>query len=108
MAASTTRYKILPGLAEHINLYVPLYREISVKNKTYFNVRTASDAVDATQGFLAKHGIREKGMSLKDLALCECDKLLRSNILVLADRMQYQAIRRDPNFYIYVQGRSRG
>lgn len=103
MAMSSPKNGITPGLAEHISRHAPLYREVRVKNKTYFNVRRSSDVVDAAQGFMNMYDIYERGLSQKDLALCECQKLLRARVLVMADFMRYRAIRRDPNCYLYLR-----
>lgn len=90
------------GLAEYISQNAPMYQELKVRNVTYINVRKGLDVVNAAQRFLACQGYRETGTRLKNMALLECNKLLRENILQTPDNTGHRMITADRNCYVYL------
>lgn len=103
MASASNREGPMPGLADYIVSWSPTYQERNDGQRVYFRVRTASDVLTAAEGFLRSQGFRERGMSMKDLAMRECIKLMRNNILELANRGRYSTLRRSSNCFVRVR-----
>lgn len=102
MASSTTTRGITPGLAEYIARTARLIRRLEYKNKIYVNVRTGSDVLAAAEAFLTRKGIRVRGLSQPDLALRECDKLLRARLLKLADTSRHRTVTAEAGCYVHL------
>lgn len=95
-------------LAAYIARYAVAYDEISDGRRIFFDVRRATDVLSVAEGFLRNNNIRVHGLSTRDLATQECNKLLRYGIIVLADTSQYRTLRRISTCFVYMRSQRRG
>eukprot|EP00171_Calliarthron_tuberculosum_P014969 IDg14969t1 len=103
MASSSRRNQARPSLADYLFQSAPKYRSLSDGRSTYINVSKASDVLIYAENFLNSEGIRSERMSQRDLALRECNKLVRSGIIELANKTYHPRLDRSPNCLVFVR-----
>lgn len=103
MAASNSHSQATLGLASFLAANTHKYRSLSDGRRTYLNVHKATDILIMAEFFLNSNNIRSGRMRQRDLAMAECNKLVRSRILVLADTSQYRSLARNPNCLVFIR-----